>query len=123
MKDLDTNLADGDSDLKDLYAALERAIVLQRQALEGTQNLSVNIDDVWLDVNRVKREDKDIQAALDAYREKILDLQVNVRETLIKGVQLAPDQGIHLARSHAEYRPDGGCGSQSSRVCRGTYTA
>ena len=97
VKNLDTNLAASDSDLRDLYAALERAIVLQKQALEGTQNLSVNIDDVWLDVNRVKREDKDIQAALDAYREKILDLQVNVRETLIKGVQLAPDQGIHLA--------------------------
>jgi hypothetical protein len=97
VKNLDTNLAASESDLKDLYAALERAIVLQKQALEGTQNLSVNIDDVWLDVNRVKREDKDIQAALDAYREKILDLQVNVRETLIKGVQLAPDQGIHLA--------------------------
>jgi hypothetical protein len=97
VKDLDTNLADGDSDLKDLYAALERAIVLQKQALEGTQNLSVNIDGVWLDENRVKREDKDIQSALDAYREKILGLQVNVRETLIKGVQLAPDQGIHLA--------------------------
>ena len=97
VKDLDTNLADGDSELKDLYAALERAIVLQKQALEGTQNLSVNIDDVWLDVNRVKREDQDIQAALDAYRQKILELQVNVRETLIKGVQLAPDQGIHLA--------------------------
>jgi hypothetical protein len=98
VKNLDTNLADGDSDLKDLYAALERAIVLQKQAMEGTQNLSVNIDGVWLDVNRVKREDKDIQSALDAYREKILGLQVNVRETLIKGVQLAPDQGIHLAQ-------------------------
>ncbi len=97
VKDLDTNLADGDSDLKDLYAALERAIVLQKQALEGTQNLSVNIDDVWLDVNRVKREDQDIQAALDAYREKILALQVDVRETLIKGVQLAPDQSVHMA--------------------------
>jgi len=97
VKDLDTNLADGDSDLKDLYAALERAIVLQKQALEGAQNLSVNIDDVWLDMNRVKREDKGIQSALDVYREKILALQVDVRETLIKGVQLAPDQGIHLA--------------------------
>ena len=52
----------------------------------------MNIDDVWLDVNRVKREDQDIQSALDAYRQKILELQVNVRETLIKGVQLAPDQ-------------------------------
>ena len=37
VKNLDTNLADGDSELKDLYAALERAIVLQKQALEGTQ--------------------------------------------------------------------------------------
>ncbi len=98
VKDLDTNLADGDSELKDLYAALERAIVLQKQALEGTQSLSVNIDDVWLDVNRLPRSDKDIQSALDAYREKILALQVNVRETLIKGVQLAPDQGIHMAK-------------------------
>ena len=97
VKNLDTNLASSESGMVDLYAALERAIVLQRQALEGTQNLSVNIDDVWLDVNRVKRGDQDIQAALDAYREKILALQVNVRETLIKGVQLAPDQGIHLA--------------------------
>ncbi len=98
VKNLDTNLADGDSDLKDLYAALERAIVLQKQSLEGTQNLSVNIDDVWLDVNRVKREEQDIQSVLDAYREKILALQVDVRETLIKGVELAPDQGIHLAQ-------------------------
>ena len=106
VKNLDSNLAaDDESDLKDLYAALERAIVLQKQALEGTQSLSVNIDDVWLDVNRVKRDGKDIQSALDAYRQKILDLQVAVRETLIKGVQLAPDQGIHMAtrmRSIAE---------------------
>ena len=57
----------------------------------------MNIGDVWLDVNRVKREDQDIQSALDAYRQKILDLQVNVRETLIKGVQLAPDQSVHMA--------------------------
>ncbi len=98
VKNLDANLAAGDeSELKDLYAALERAIVLQKQALEGTQSLSVNIDDVWLDVNRVKRDDKDIQSALDAYRKKILDLQVEVRETLIKGVQLAPDQGVQMA--------------------------
>jgi hypothetical protein len=97
VKNLDTSLAAGESGLKDLYAALERAIVLQRQALEGTQNLSVNIDDVWLDVNRVQREDKGIQSALDAYREKILALQVDVRETLIKGVQLAPDQSVHMA--------------------------
>ena len=98
VKNLDANLAAGDeSELKDLYAALERAIVLQKQALEGTQSLTVNIDDVWLDANRVKRDDKDIQSALDAYRKKILDLQVDVRETLIKGVQLAPDHGTHLA--------------------------
>ena len=98
VKNLDANLAAGDeSGLKDLYAALERAIVLQKQALEGTQSLSVNIDDVWLDVNRVKREDKDIQSALDAYRKKILALQVDVRETLIKGVQSAPDQGVQMA--------------------------
>ena len=97
VKNLDTNLAaGGESELKDLYAALERAIVLQKQALEGTQSLSVNIDDVWLDVNRVKRDDKDIQSALDAYRKKILDLQVEVRETLIKGVQLAPDHGVQM---------------------------
>jgi hypothetical protein len=106
VKNLDANLAAGDeSELKDLYAALERAIVLQKQALEGTESLSVNIDDVWLDANRVKRDDTDIQSALDAYRQKILDLQVAVRETLIKGVQLAPDQGNHMAtrmRSIAE---------------------
>lgn len=98
VKNLDANLAGGeDSELKDLYAALERAIVLQKQALEGTQSLSVNIDEVWLDANRVKREDKDIQSALDAYRQKILDLQVQVRETLIKGVAMAPDQGVQMA--------------------------
>lgn len=98
VKNLDADLAaDSDSDLKDLYAALERAIVLQKQALEGAQSLRVNIDDIWLDVNRVKRDEKDIQAALDAYRQKTLDLQVDVRETLIKGVELAPDRGDHLA--------------------------
>ncbi len=37
------------------------------------------------------------KSALDAYRQKILELQVDVRETLIKGVQLAPDQSIHMA--------------------------
>jgi hypothetical protein len=98
VKNLDASLAAGDeSDLKDLYTALERAIVLQKQALEGTQSLTVNIDDVWLDANRAKRDDEVIQSALDAYRQKILDLQVEVQETLIKGVQLAPDHGAHLA--------------------------
>ncbi len=98
VKNLDAKLAaDDESGLKDLYAALERAIVLQKQALEGTQNLSVNIDGVWLDLNRVKREDKDIQSTLDASREKILALQVDVRNTLLKGVQSSPDQSVPMA--------------------------
>ena len=107
VKKLDTSLADtGDeSGLKGLYAALERAIVLQKQALEGTEGLMVNIDTVWLDVNRVKRADKDIQSAVDAYRKKILAMQLSVRDTLLKGVQTAPDAGVQMAvrlRSIAE---------------------
>ena len=99
VKKLATNLASGDeSDLKDLYAALEHAIVIQKKALEGTQELTVGIDNVWLDVNRVKRADKDIQSTLDAYRKKILDLQISVRDTLMKGVQACPDASVQMAR-------------------------
>ena len=98
VKNLSTNLATGNnSDLKDLYAALERAIVIQKRALEETSGLMVNLDNVWLDMNRTKREDKDIQAALDAYRKRILAQQISVGKTLLEGVMSAPDASLPLA--------------------------
>ncbi|MFC1601027.1 hypothetical protein ACFL34_01595 [Candidatus Sumerlaeota bacterium] len=98
VKNLDTDLSEGsESELKDLYAALERAIVLQKEALEGTEGLLANSDNIWLDMSRQRRKDKAIQADLDVYRAKILEQQLGVRNTLVEGVKLAPDNGVHMA--------------------------
>ena len=97
VKRLDANLADGESDLKDLYAALERAIELQKQALDGTDGLLANSDGVWLDLNRKRREDEAIQTDLDKYRERISGQQMAVRKTLLDGVRTVPDKGVHMA--------------------------
>ena len=97
VKRLDANLADGESDLKDLYAALERAIELQKQALDGTDGLLANSDGVWLDLNRKRREDEAIQTDLDKYRERIVGQQMEVRKTLLDGVRTVPDKGVHMA--------------------------
>ncbi len=97
VKRLDANLADGESDLKDLYAALERAIELQKQALDGTDGLLANRDGVWLDLNRKRRKDDAIQTDLDKYRERIVGQQMAVRKTLLDGVRTVPDKGVHMA--------------------------
>ena len=97
VKRLDANLADGESDLKDLYAALERAIELQKQALDATDGLLANTDGVWLDLNRKRREDEAIQTDLDKYRERIFSQQMAVRKTLLDGVRTVPDKGVHMA--------------------------
>ena len=97
VKRLDANLADGESDLKDLYAALERAIELQKQALDATDGLLANTDSVWLDLNRKRREDEAIQTDLDKYRERIVGQQMEVRKTLLDGVRTVPDKGVHMA--------------------------
>ena len=98
VKTLDADLADGsESSLKDLYAALERAIQLQKQALDGTDGLLANSDGVWLDLNRKRRDDKAIQGDLDKYQKRISGQQMAVRKTLLDGVRTVPDKGVHMA--------------------------
>ena len=98
VKTLDADLADGsESNLKDLYAALERAIQLQKQALDGTDGLLANSDGVWLDLNRKRRDDKAIQGDLDKYQKRISGQQMAVRKTLLDGVRTVPDKGVHMA--------------------------
>jgi hypothetical protein len=100
VKTLDANLAEGnDSNMKDLYAALERAIKLQKQALDGTEGLLANSDGVWLDLNRKRREDKAIQKDLDKYNKQILGKQVAVQKTLLDGLKTVPDKGVYMAAS------------------------
>jgi len=99
VKTLDADLADGsESNLKDLYAALERAIQLQKQALDGTDGLLANSDGVWLDLNRKRRDDKAIQGDLDKYQKRISGQQMAVRKTLLDGVRTVPDKGVHMAK-------------------------
>ena len=99
VKTLDADLADGsESNLKDLYAALERAIQLQKQALDGTDGLLANSDGVWLDLNRKRRDDKAIQGDLDKYQKRISGQQMAVRKTLLDGVRTVPDKGVYMAK-------------------------
>ena len=98
VKVLDARLSEGESDMKDLYAALERAIQLQRQALDGTEGLLANSDGVWLDLNRTRREDKAIQGDLDKYHQRIFGQQMAVQKTLLDGVRTVPDRGVHMAK-------------------------
>ena len=98
VKTLEANLADGsESNLKDLYAALERAIQLQKQALDGTEGLLANSDGVWLDLNRKRRDDKAIQGDLDKYHQRILGQQMAVQKTLLDGLKTVPDKGVAMA--------------------------
>ncbi len=97
VKILDAKLSEGESNLKDLYAALERAIQLQKQALDGTEGLLANSDGVWLDLNRKRRDDKAIQGDLDKYRQRIAGRQMAVQKTLLDGVRTVPDKGVHMA--------------------------
>jgi len=85
------------SNLGSLYEALERAIRLQKQALDGTRNLSTNIEHVWVDMNRELRSDDKIQEILDKYRMKILGHQLGVRTALFDGVNAAPDKKDRMA--------------------------
>jgi hypothetical protein len=97
VKTLDVKLsASEESNMKDLYAALERAIILQKQALDGTEGLLANSSSVWLNLNRKRRKDKAIQSDLDKYRAKILGQQMQVQKTLIEGVKLAPDHSLPM---------------------------
>jgi hypothetical protein len=98
VKTLDANLAHGsESNLKDLYAVLERAIQLQKQALDGTEDLLANSDGVWLDLNRKRRDDKAIQGDLDKYHQRILGQQKGVQKTLLDGLKTVPDKGVAMA--------------------------
>ena len=98
VKTLDANLAHGsESNLKDLYAVLERAIQLQKQALDGTEGLLANSDGVWLDLNRKRRDDKAIQGDLDKYHQRILGQQKGVQKTLLDGLKTVPDKGVAMA--------------------------
>ena len=85
------------SKLGGLYAALERAIRLQKDALDGTRNLATNIDDVWVDMNRELRSDDKIQEILNKYRATILAKQFGVRQALFDGVNAAPDKKDRVA--------------------------
>ena len=85
------------SNLRGLYEALERAIRLQKEALDGTRNLSTNIEHVWMDMNRELRSDDRIQEILDKYRTKILGNQLGVRNALLDGVRAAPDKKDRMA--------------------------
>lgn len=98
VKTLDADLADGsESNLNDLYAALERAIQLQKQALDGTEGLLANSDGVWLDLNRKRRDDKAIQGDLDKYQKRISGQQMGVHKTLLDGLKTVPDKGVAMA--------------------------
>jgi len=85
------------SNLGGLYEALERAIRLQKEALDGTRNLSTNIEDVWIDMNRQLRTDDRVQEILNKYRAKILERQLGVHKALLDGVNAAPDKKDRIA--------------------------
>ncbi|MDE0839191.1 MAG: hypothetical protein OSB41_09075, partial [Kiritimatiellae bacterium] len=97
VKNLDLKLDAGDdSDSKDVYAALDRAIQLQKIALEHTQSMLTKSDNTWLDMSRKRRDDKDVQKDLDSARAKILSNQTDVRTTLLGGVAKAKDPGVYM---------------------------
>lgn len=85
-------LKTSDADLGKLYAALDRAIRLQKDALDVTRNLVSNVDGVWLDLNHAPRPAAKVQESLDKYRATILGKQLGVRVALLEGVKVAPDR-------------------------------
>jgi len=90
-------LESADDGLAKLYEALERAIQLQKEALDGTRNLLSNIDNVWLDMNREPRSAEEIQDLLDKYRAAVLGRQLGVREALLAGVEAVPEDENRMA--------------------------
>ena len=97
VKSMDRLKAPKGSNLDKLYAALERAIHLQKNALDGTRNLASNMNNVWMDMSHKLRSDDDIQKTLNQYRERILLNQLGVREALLTAVRSAPDQTERIA--------------------------
>jgi len=85
------------SGLNKLYDALERAIRLQKEALDGTRNLSSNINNVWMNMSRELRTAEEIQKTLDQFRGKILGKQLGVRNALLEGANSAPDKKERMA--------------------------
>ena len=90
-------LKTADADLAKLYDALERAIRLQKEALDGTRNLMSNVDSVWLDMNHAPRVPAEIQKMLDKYRATILGKQTGVQAALLEGVKFAPETEKRMA--------------------------
>ena len=85
------------STLGGLYEALERAIRLQKEALDGTRNLQTNIDDAWVSMNRDLYTADKTQQILNTYRTKILGKQLGVRKALFDGFNAAPDKTDRIA--------------------------
>jgi len=96
VKSLGRLTSSEDSGFGKLYEALERAIHLQKKALDGTRNLSTNINHVWMNMSHERRSDDEIQAILDENRKNILGNQLGVREALLEGVKVAPDKAARL---------------------------
>jgi hypothetical protein len=85
------------SGLNKLYDALERAIRLQKQALDNTRNLSSNMNNVWTNMSGELRTADEVQKILNRYRTRILEKQLGVRTALLQGVQGAPSEKERLA--------------------------
>jgi len=97
VKTLEQLKAAEGSGLDRLYEALERAIRLQKDALNGTRNLASNMNNVWMNMSRKLRTEEQIQKMLDQYRGKILEKQLGVRQALFDGFNNTQDKKVRMA--------------------------
>jgi hypothetical protein len=83
--------------LSDVYGALDRAIALQKQALDATRTLASHLDEVWLDLTGRPRPRDEVRKLQDAHRTKILGSQRDVRTALVSVTGRAVGEGKHVA--------------------------
>ncbi|MCX7412731.1 MAG: hypothetical protein NTW36_04725 [Planctomycetia bacterium] len=78
-----TGEAAADPQLAGFLAALDRAIALQKQALEATRSFATNLPEVWLDLSRNQRPAAEVDVLLDQYRAAVLTPQRSVHESIL----------------------------------------
>lgn len=66
------------------FAALDRAIAVQKRALDATRSLAANLPELWVDLSRKPRPQAEVDALLEQYRSAVLEPQRQVRAAIFE---------------------------------------
>jgi hypothetical protein len=106
VKALDRLEMPADPKLADVYGALDRAIALQKKALDATRTLAGHMDEVWLDLSGRPRPGPEVRKLQDAHRAQILGSQRDVRTTLLAVGGKAGGEAKHVVERMLQLAQD-----------------